>query len=186
VALPTTRWEEYGSPTDRGIAEEAVRRLGLDAALVPAFAERFVADLERALRQRGAQAVAGATTVLDRLASAGHAIALATGAWERSARAKLAAAGIAIGERVLVGSDFDARREAILQEAMRRSAPATRTVYVGDGSWDVAAARTLGLPFVGVDAERTGALGQADVRHVLDDLEDLDTLIRALRDATVP
>jgi phosphoglycolate phosphatase-like HAD superfamily hydrolase len=186
VVLPTTDWAEYSSPSDRGIAEEAVRRLRLDPRRIPEFEERFVAELRRALEHRGAEPVPGAVGVLDQLATAGHAVALATGAWQESARAKLAAAGIEIGNRVLVGSDFHTAREEIVQEATRRSRATERTVYVGDGLWDVRAARALRMPFIGVDSESTGALRRAGVRHVIGDYRDFAVFLSALCDATVP
>jgi phosphoglycolate phosphatase-like HAD superfamily hydrolase len=188
AALPTTDWAQYGSTSDRGIAEEAVRRLRLDPRRLPEFEERFVADLRRALDRRGAAPVPGAVGVLDRLATAGHAVALATGAWQESARVKLAVAGIELGDRVLVGSDFHVAREEIIREARRRStATATdRTVYVGDGPWDLLAARALGVPFIGVDADDTGALGRAGVRHVIRDYLDFPGFLSALSAAGVP
>ncbi len=186
TALPTTNWAEYACPTDQGIADEAVRRLQLDPSRMTDFKQRFVADLRRELAVRGARPVPGATDILGRLATAGHAVALATGAWEQSARAKLAAAGVEIGERVLVGSDFDASREEILREARRRSGTTGCAVYVGDGLWDARAAEALDLPFVAVDHEGAGVLRLAGVRHVVRDYEDFGAFLRALRDAAAP
>jgi len=186
VALPTTDWGEYRFPTDRGIAEEAVRRLRLEPGLIPEFERRFVAELSRELGRRGAHPVAGAGDILDRLDMAGHAVALATGAWEQSARAKLAAAGIRIGQRVLVGSDFHPSREEIVREAWRRSGTIQSAVYVGDGLWDVRAARALVLPFVGVDSGGAGTLRGACVQHVVPNYLDHAAFIAALHEATVP
>lgn len=56
--------------------------------------------------------------------------------------------GVEIGNRVLVGSDFHPAREEVIREAKRRSGATEATVYVGDGLWDVRAARALGMPFV--------------------------------------
>jgi phosphoglycolate phosphatase-like HAD superfamily hydrolase len=186
AALPTTDWAEYSSTSDRGIAEEAVLRLRLDPRRIPEFEERFVADLRRTLEQLGPAPVPGAVGVLDQLAVAGHAVALATGGWQESARVKLAAAGIVLGDRVLVGSDFHIAREEIIREARRRSGATERTVYVGDGPWDVRAARALRMPFIGVDAENTGALRRAGVRHVIGDYRDFVGFLSALSAASVP
>jgi len=183
VALPTMDWGEYRLPTDRGIAEEAVRRLRLDPGGIPEFERRFVAQMSCELGRRGAQPVAGAVGILDRLEMAGHAAALATGAWEQSARVKLSAAGIKLGQRVLIGSDFHPSREEIVREAWRRSGPMRPAVYVGDGLWDLRAARALGLPFVGVDSEGTGTLRGACVPHVVPDYQDHAAFISALHEA---
>jgi phosphoglycolate phosphatase-like HAD superfamily hydrolase len=186
VPLPATSWDRYELPTDRGIACEAVRLLELDASRIPDFEERFVAELRAELRRRGARSIPGATSVLDRLAAAGHGVALATGGWERSARMKLSAVGIELHGRVLVGSDFDPDRVEILREAIRRSDEAARVVYVGDGLWDLEAARALRLPFIGVDAAGTGALGRAGVRDVMGGYEDFEAFLRILGGAVVP
>jgi len=185
-ALPSAECAEYESPTDRGIAEEAVRRLGLDRRRIPEFEMRFVEELRRELGRRGAQAIPGAVRVLDRLAAAGHAVAVATGAWEEAARTKLAAAGIELGECILVGSDFHIAREHIVREAERRCGSAERTVYVGDGIWDVRVARALHMPFLGVDPEETGMLRREGVRHVIRDYRDFAAISCALRAACVP
>ncbi len=184
--LPSTNWADYVCPTDRGIAEEAARRLQLDSRRIQEFEGRFIAELYRELRVRGARPVPGATSVLDRLNDTGHVVALATGAWEQSARAKLAAARIEIGRRVLVGSDFHASRDEIVREALRRSGATGRAVYVGDGLWDLYAARAIGLPFVGVDPDRTGALQRAGVQHVVDDYQEFASFLQAASDAVVP
>ena len=71
-------------------------------------------------------------------------------------------------------------------EATRRSRAAGRTVYVGDGPWDVRAARALGMPFIGVDAQSTGVLRHAGVRHVIGGYRDFAVFQSALCDAIVP
>lgn len=184
--LPTTDWARYASPTDRGVAEEVVLRLGLDPRHIPELQARFVAELRQALEREGAGPVPGAERVLEGLERRGHTSALATGAWEGSARLKLAAAGIEVGHRVLVGSDFHARREEIVREAVRRCALGGRAVYVGDGPWDVQAARLLRLPFIGVDSEGTGALRRAGVEQVVASYLELEPFLAALEDASVP
>lgn len=184
--LPGADWSGYRFPTDRGIAEEAVGRLRLDPGRIPLFQRRFASDLSRRLGRGGARPVAGASEMLDRLERDGHAVALATGAWERSARLKLGAAGIRIGRRILVGSDFHPDRKEVLREARRRSGGATSARYVGDGLWDVRAARAVGLPFVGVDAAGTGELRAAGVDTVVEDYRDQEAFLSALATATVP
>jgi phosphoglycolate phosphatase-like HAD superfamily hydrolase len=187
VALPTTDWAAYAcGATDRGIADEAVRQLKLDSRRTPEFERHFLGELSRELRRRGVRPVPGATSILKRLTGSGHAVAFATGAWEESAREKLAAASIDIGRHVLVGSAFAASREEIVREARRRSGATQRAVYVGDGLWDVDAARALHLPFVGVDPEQSGALRRAGIRHVVEDYQDFAAFLREASDAGIP
>jgi phosphoglycolate phosphatase-like HAD superfamily hydrolase len=184
--LPTTDWAEYEHATDQGVAQEAVERAGLDPRRIAHLKQRFVAALREALERHGAREVPGAAALLDRLAELGHAVAFATGAWEESARAKLASAGIAVGGRVLVGSDVQVVRAEIIREAIRQAPRARRTVYVGDGSWDVKAARALGIPFVGVDRRGTGRLALAGAREVVADFRDVGGALAALARAAVP
>jgi phosphoglycolate phosphatase-like HAD superfamily hydrolase len=62
-----------------------------------------------------------------------------------------------------------------------------RVVSVGDGLWDVRAARNLGFSFLGVgrgaDAELLRAAGAS---HVLEDFTDYGLLLRCLTEAEVP
>lgn len=186
VALPSTDWAEYSHATDQGIAEEAVERAGLDPGRIPELRRRFVLDLRAVLSRRRALEVPGGAALLARLAAEGHAVAFATGAWEESARAKLSSAGIEVGGRVLVGSDLHVAREDIIREVLRQAPRADRAVYLGDGSWDVKAARALGMPFVGVDRRGSGALSSAGARVVLADYRDVEAALAALARASVP
>lgn len=186
VPLPSTDWAEYSHATDQGIAQEAVERAGLDPGRIPELARRFVVDLRAVLARRRALEVPGGAAFLARLAAEGHAIAFATGAWEESARAKLSSAGIEVGGRVLVGSDLHVAREEIIREALRQAPRADRAVYLGDGSWDVKAARALGMPFVGVDRRASGALSSAGAAEVLADYRDVEAALAALARAVVP
>jgi phosphoglycolate phosphatase-like HAD superfamily hydrolase len=68
--LPGTDWARYRSPTDQGVAEEVVRHLGADPALIPEFRRRFLSDLGEKLGRRPAQPVPGAVEVFDSLAAA--------------------------------------------------------------------------------------------------------------------
>ena len=62
-----------------------------------------------------------------------------------------------------------------------------RTVYVGDGPWDVATCRELRLPLVGVAAYGdVRGLEVQGVSHVLTDYVDRDRVMRAIADAQVP
>jgi phosphoglycolate phosphatase-like HAD superfamily hydrolase len=63
----------------------------------------------------------------------------------------------------------------------------SRILSIGDGVWDVRAARSLKLPFVGIGrgagAERLAGLGAS---HVLPDFRDLGTVFKAMNEALVP
>lgn len=184
--LPSTRWDDYENATDQGIALEAVTRAGLDSRRIPEFERRFVEELGPALAVAPARQIPGAAAFLDVLSARGYPFAFATGAWPASARAKLHSAGIDIRERVLVGSGLQASREAILGEVLQRAPRPGPAVYLGDGAWDVRAARRLALPFVGVDRHGTRALLRAGARELVPDFLDVEAVLGAIRRASVP
>ena len=182
--LPSLEWTTYRHVTDRGIAEEALARLGLRASSgdVERFSRRFIESLDRALRPDAERQVAGAAAILDRLRLEGHTVAFATGAWAASARLKLSRSFIEIDRAVLATCDDEPDRLAILASAIERSSKARRpdrVVYVGDGPWDAAAARALGIPFIGIDHDVTGRLGSGAEPTVLRDFSDADAFLRA-------
>jgi len=173
--LPTLDWTAYRYATDRGIAEEALRRAGHGRAnrSLDDMRRRFIEMLDEALPPDATHQVAGAGTMFDRLRQDGHAIAIATGCWENSARLKLARSLIEIGECPLVACDEEPDRVAILRCALERAGFNQRhAVYVGDGPWDVRAAQRLRLPFIGIDHNSRGRLRALGIRTVLADFRD--------------
>src|SRR5262245_4510532 len=132
---------------------------------------------------------AGASAMLARLRADGHAVAFATGCWEASAHLKLSRSLIEVADCAVVACDDEPDRVAILRSAMKRVAlDGGRVVYVGDGPWDVQAAKSLQLPFVGIDHDKRGRLRGLGVGSVLLDFRDygafLGALVRALPPAT--
>jgi len=193
--ITTTREEcnEVRHVTDRGTAEELVaRRLGRTIGpedLVPLHT-RFMELLADALPDDPATlAVPGAAAILDHLRAAGHGVAIATGAWEASARLKLTRAGIPLDGIPLAACDQHPAREAIMYHAIARAGGRERhgrVVYVGDAPWDVRATRRMGLPLVGLDYGGSGRLDAHGVSVVLRDYTDVDAVLRALADARPP
>jgi phosphoglycolate phosphatase-like HAD superfamily hydrolase len=98
-------------------------------------------------------------------------VAIATGGWGHTARFKLARAGLAALELPLASSDDAATRPGIMRAARARLDPAhraTRPIYLGDGPWDVAAARELRWDFIGVaSGERAARLRDAGASRVV-------------------
>ena len=125
--------------------------------------------------------------MLDRLREDRHAVAFATGCWEASARLKLARSFIEVGHCSVVACDDEPDRVAILRSAMKRSAPDEGpVVYVGDGPWDVQAARHLRLPFVGIDHDDSGRLRGLGVGSILRDFRDYEAFLGAVARAVQP
>lgn len=187
----STDWGSYDHSTDNAILAQLIReRLGRQMIDddVHAMQERFVAHLAAvALADPGRFAMTpGADRFLETLTRKGWRVAIATGGWRRSATFKLEQAGLARLHLPAAHADDHRLREGIIETATRRamgdtSVRAETTVYVGDGAWDVRAARNLGLGFVGIGtgarAERLRSVG---AEWVYEDFQNVEELMAAL------
>jgi len=191
-------WSLYPHCTDRGIAGHVFRQAfgrRVKAAEVAALRERFVSLLQQAL---GADATCfrptpGADGALAALGIEGCPVGIATGGFRRSARLKLAAAGLDVRGIPIASSEDGLARESIVRRAVSRVEAAWdgdargEVVSLGDGVWDVRTARNLGVPFVGIGtgrvAERLRAAGAVTVWR---DLAPLAEGACALEAAAVP
>ncbi len=184
-----TDWSTYRHATDAGILHEIhTARTGRapGAAEIARFRQRFIERLTEAGQQTGFAPVPGAAAMLALLAqSPDHRVALATGAWQDSARLKMTGAGLNYHAHPAASSDDALDRETIIRTAVRRAAmqfgQPTQTLYVGDGVWDARACRNLGLPFIGIGqgprAERLMAEGAV---RVFADYSDPESFMDAL------
>jgi phosphoglycolate phosphatase-like HAD superfamily hydrolase len=186
-----TDWNHYSHATDQGITEEALsQQLGRPAvpAEILVIRERYMALLKSELvRDPETFQVPGAADTIQKLLNGGHGVAFATGCWEASARLKLASAGIDIAGLPIATADDSSDRFEILRLAIERAntlRPNGKEVYVGDGPWDLAAARKLGTAFVGIDCNQSGSLAAHGVRNVLPDFRDFERFVAALQDVT--
>lgn len=188
-------WETYQHVSDQGVACEAYyRQFGTvpPPGLVAHTIDRFVQELAFAHSAQPFTAVRGATELLAILPAHGWAIALATGAWRRAAEFKLAAAGIDIGAVPMATAEDGPARVEIVTAAIARAevhycAAFDRVIAVGDGVWDVATARALGLPFVGLaSAARAERLRRAGAASVLDDFAAVQAVLAQFETATIP
>lgn len=175
-------WGSYRHHTDSGIFREAFARAhGRDAG--GEDEARFVSALVQEWEQTPAQVqeIAGATDFMARLAGAGQIrFAFATGSYRALAQSKLAAAGIACPERLLVtASEFGTREEIVSAaiDAASEGCHASQMALVvsfGDGLWDLHTAKNLGLQFVGVAAgAKAEPLKQAGAEVVVTDFHHL-------------
>jgi phosphoglycolate phosphatase-like HAD superfamily hydrolase len=193
-----SRWHEYEHVTDTGIAVEAFRRyFGVEpgADQISATIVRFVALLQAACEANASAIVpiAGAEQILPILLERGWAVAIATGAWRRAAEFKLGVAGIERSDVPLASAEDGPARVTIVERARvlaeRRYGVERfeRVVSVGDGVWDVTAARSLRVPFVGIGSDRRAErLSARGTGIVLADFSDRDLVLEALENAGVP
>ena len=140
---------------------------------------------------RAPVAARGAKGLLARLDAGGIEWAVATGCFEETARFKLARAGLP-ADAVLAGSDGCEARAGILRTAVARAEARSgrrfaRILAVGDGSWDLRAARELGLGFVGIaSGERAGALRAAGAADVLPHFHLAGSFLALARSVALP
>ncbi|MDX2171145.1 MAG: haloacid dehalogenase-like hydrolase [Deltaproteobacteria bacterium] len=204
IAFARALHEHCGGPVDLGFAADMVisddgyvrgvlRRAGLDHgdAEVDAALARFVAHLRAAIAadESPVRPIAGAAALLDSLRANAVPLALATGCVEPSARAKLTAVGLHAHFPCGGFSHREQAREEILARAVasaaahygRRFAP-PQVTYVGDGVWDIAAARAIGARFIGVNERPEGRdrLRAAGAEVVFSDYDDVAPVLQAL------
>lgn len=194
-----TDWGGYAHTTDSFITREVLReRFGRapDEGELTSFRSRFVSLLEDYRSKEAAlfAEVGGAAEALARLGrEPGWALAVASGCWRGSGELKLRAAGLELGGVPAAFAEDGLSREEILLAAVARAREFygcggfEKVVSLGDGLWDVRAARSLGFAFVGVaGGGRAEGLRRAGASHVVEDFRDYERLIRCLEGAEVP
>ena len=182
--------------TDAGIIEGLLvnsRGQGPTPKETTAFKESFFQKLERefASNPDSFAPVPGALETISAIrCDPQWAMAIATGGWEGSALFKLRCAGIGLEGVALATSDDAVARTGIVAKALERAARINpgnefeRIVSVGDGSWDVRAARDLGLAFVGIGSRER--LTGSGARHIRPDLRNSKEFLKLLSRAIPP
>ena len=195
----STNWGAYTHTTDSFITREVLgERFGRapDEGELSRFTDRFVSLLED-YRTKDAslfREIGGASDALGRLRrEPGWGVAVASGCWRDSGMMKLSAAGLKLDDSPAAFAEDGLSREEILLAAVSRASEFyregsfERVVSLGDGLWDVRAARNLDFPFVGVArGARAKKLRRAGASHILEDFTDYGRLLRFLTEAEVP
>lgn len=153
-------WADYTHVSDAGILAEVLQdnQIEPNQELEDAVRERFGELVSNALLTQPCQPLPGAHDAMRYLQDRhSGAVGVATGGWSHTARAKLDAAGFEPDHWTLASSDDHAERTVIMKTCLERlSNPAARTVYFGDGVWDMNACADLDWGFVGVGARLKG------------------------------
>ena len=170
-------WHDFEHPTAAGITRELLETTTdgeeIDGA-IEAIRSAFIEELKRAVDDgEEIDPLPGAAEMLadlrDRSASTA---AIATGDWRESSHFKLAEAGLSVDDLPFGCSDDAIARHDIIRSAVDQTDAGTleafdAVTYVGDGVWDLRAARRLGIDFLGVGrgagAERLRAAGADEV-----------------------
>jgi len=187
-------WSKFAHVTDTGIATELCsQRLGREPsrAEIDAVASRLVTLLAEALGPVSpiALQIPGSAEILAALGeSPDFAIALATGGFRISAELKLRRADLPFAPIPLASATDAVSRANILRIAAGRAAGKHGTefahiTYVGDGVWDVEAARTVGWRFLGIGSGTAALrLRQAGAKVVVPNYFPIETFLRRLGD----
>jgi phosphoglycolate phosphatase-like HAD superfamily hydrolase len=193
-----TEWDSYPHASSSGCLYEIAKRArghGPTPAETSAVQQRLLALMDEAADRDNKRTVEipGAAACMRAVLAAGHAVAIASGDWEITARHKLASARIPHEQLPSAYCDVSYVRTEIMQTALARArehhagAQFDRIVYVGDGPWDARACRELAWPMVGIGrdtyARRLQGLG---VSHVLPHYQQLEEFMTALDAALVP
>jgi phosphoglycolate phosphatase-like HAD superfamily hydrolase len=189
---------DYNFQTDSGLALEICQNhLGRDpshaeiSGLRSRFAELLcdaVGDTGQPLRE-----VSGAAALLHWLqAHPRWQVAIATGGWKVSARFKLGAAGLPVDAFAWANADDALDRVDIMRTAIQRAGKDycqetfEKIVYVGDGVWDVRAARSLRIGFLGLAiGDKAVRLGEEGASCILPDFSDLGRVCECLEDVAL-
>ncbi|VFQ42804.1 HAD family hydrolase [Desulfoluna butyratoxydans] len=149
-----TDWTQYTHITDAGILDEFLTMEGLHenrATLHRQVREEFTHLVASHLKSSPVREVDGAVDFLDLLRTRDDVeIALATGGWEETAKAKLRSAGFDPSDVAFASCSDHVERTRVMQTAesrCRHSEFTTRT-YFGDGPWDKEASRKLDYQFI--------------------------------------
>lgn len=194
-----TNWDEYEHVTDEGVtrqiftecfgrhptSEEKDRIMGRFLDLLSA---------SHGADESHFSEVPGAAVFLQRIQQTSDwVIAVATGAWRRSAEFKIQRASLPIGGLPSAFAENGPSREAIVRTAIDlasrryRQERFERIISVGDALWDVRTARNLGLPFLGIaSGARAALLRDNGASHVIEDYRDPDRCLQYLNEAHTP
>lgn len=199
IAEIDTDWAAYPHTTDSGITQHVFReKFGRnpEETEVGKFKGCFVEMLSEQYQSNSASfaEVAGASMALSRLQQDSNwAVAIATGCWRESALLKLKAAKIDADGIPAAYAEDGLSREDIIRAAVSRSLEQNRVgrfeniISIGDGLWDVRAARVLNVAFLGVGGGESAArLHQAGAKQVIEDFTDYNRLVRFLNEAEIP
>ena len=183
-------WTNYEHVTDVGVAAELFERINgqkptkKDLEIV---SEIFFKKWENLLdtNPTACAPMDGVTLFLNKVKTLNKtSIAIATGAWEKTAKLKLDHCNMEQLGFVIATCDDAYARETIMEIAYERACEKgnisgfEKTVYFGDGEWDVEAALRLGYDFIGIGPpDRKEALQKTGAKHVFEDFKDYTRLI---------
>ncbi|NNE98652.1 MAG: HAD family hydrolase [Pyrinomonadaceae bacterium] len=190
IDLGAIDWQEFNHVTDLGVTRQIFQdqfdRHPTEDQITSA--RDHLLDLFRgryAENPTEFQEVTGAAEFFDHLFRNDVPLAIATGGWQETALFKLEKIGVNIGNIPFSNSNQHYSRSEIMQLAIASAREKygesfDRIVYFGDGEWDLAACRAMGIEFVGVDFYRNDKLKSLGVEVVIEDFTDREGLLELI------
>lgn len=178
-------WSIYPEATSAGIVDDLLSEMDIADVLQTEqrIIREFLARLNTVAQNKPDlfRPVDGALELFEQLRrSKQYEIAIATGDWHASAKLKLHLSGFKT-DNVPFASSSDTRRRAdiIALAAARAGRALSDSIYVGDGIWDVKAARELGIRFIGIGKNRERLRAQG-AQTILDSFRDEQAFFAAV------
>lgn len=169
-------WSEYLHHTDSYILKENYERNFSDS-----FEFDFINDFETRMTALildlpQVSEINGAKKIIKQLRSnTDYAICFATGSLLQPAFVKLAQAGIPYEDNLVVGSNGIYEREGIVQKAIQKARDFYKVtsfehiISVGDGIWDLMAARNLDIHFIGIGMKNYDDFEKEQIKYHIKD-----------------
>jgi phosphoglycolate phosphatase-like HAD superfamily hydrolase len=181
-------WGNYPHITDAGILQTLCQtELGRNPTPmeIQAYQQRFLDLLNIAVSNQPLQEIIGAKSILEHLNyTPNYAIAIATGAWKKTAEFKLQQTEL---DKIIIPiacSDDDRSRVGIMKCAYQRSIELYQqskfetVTYIGDGVWDGVASQHLAYHFIGIGSgDRVGDLFATGARYVFPNYHNLTEIM---------
>lgn len=124
--------------------------------------------------------IPGATALLKQLQTLEIPFAYGTGAFPKATRIKMKGSGVPFIPEVLATSLHQVSRVGFVKEAVEKAKHHynrdnfKRIVAVGDGLWDLMAARDLQIDFLGVGVKNKDVMLEQGCKHWVEDYVDFD------------
>lgn len=182
LSLSSIDWTTFPDPTSSAIVRHLLAADAEWRDKEEKIKQEFCRLLENARPHFPADfaPIEGAIQFIERLRSAGVAVAIATGGFDREAEFKLSCCGLKLGDFPhATASDTPRRRDIIGLACARAGFEVNSAVYFGDAPWDARATSELGIPMIGI-GRRCEQLRQLGVRFAFRDYSDPESIMTAL------
>jgi len=186
-----TDWSHYPDATSQGIASEAILRATgkkADDTQLHAIEMRFLSHLESRRRESpdDFREVPGASSLLRELSARNDiTVSVATGCWFSEATFKLQASDIQLNEIPMATSSDELSRKKIIRASEKKARGKSgikkfdTVIYIGDGIWDLRAAKDLRVKFIGV-GERIDELDKSGSTPLFRDYSDIRLFMKEI------